>query len=227
MTGGHFSTGDREARMAATLGVWAALAAAFLALSFGVLMVAIPSAPWAGIDAYARAFTPLQLASMVPALLLTPTTIVVMACLHIWVVPPQRLWTLIGLTFSAVYAAIIAANYFLQLHTLNLSLQNGQLEGLALLALPNFHSAFFALEAIGYGFQSLATIAISPLFSGGRLENWIRRLLLLNGALGVLGVAVAPFDRPLIILAGAGLWSLVFPAAMILIAILFRRSGQA
>ncbi len=213
--------------MAATLGFWAALAAAFWALSFGVLMVTVPSAPWAGIDAYARTFTPLQLASMVPALLLTPTTIVVMACLHVWVAPPRRLWSLIGLTFSAVYAAIIAANYFLQLHTLSLNLQNGQLEGLALLALPNFHSAFFALEAIGYAFQSLATLAISPLFGSGRLEVWTRRLLLLNGALGVLGAVVAPFDWPLIILAGAGLWSLVFPAAMILIAVLFRWSEQA
>lgn len=129
--------------------------------------------------------------------------------------------------FNAVYAAIIAANCFLQLHTLSLNLQNGQLERLALLALPNFHSAFSALEAIGYAFQSLATLVISPLSGGGRLENWTRRLLLLNGALGALGAVVALFDRPLIILAGARLWNLVVPAAMILIAIQFRRSGQA
>jgi hypothetical protein len=72
-------------------------------------------------------------------------------------------------------------NYYLQLFVVRLNLLAGQLESLVLFAMPNFHSAFFALEAIGYCFSSLATLVVVPVFSGGKLASWIRGLFILNG----------------------------------------------
>lgn len=210
-------------RHAAGLGFWAAAAGAVLSILFAGLAIAFPAAPWAGIEAYARTFNPLQMASTVPALLLTPAMVVLMAGFHYCAPPEKRVFTLIAVGLACIYTAIISTNYYLQLFVVRLNILAGDLEGLTLLALPNLHSIFFALEVLGYGFLSLALLAVSPALGGGKLHTWMRRLFILNGLAGVYGVVVAPFDRPALIFAGLGLWSVIFPAAMILSGIFFRR----
>ncbi|MBI2847814.1 MAG: hypothetical protein HYX83_01420, partial [Chloroflexi bacterium] len=149
------------------------------------------------------------------------------AALHSWAPPSKRVFTTMGLMFTSVYAAIIASNYFLQLQTVRLNLIGGNLEGLSLLALPNLRSAFFALDVIGYGFLSFAAIVVCPIFTGNRLHSWIRWLLIVVGVIGVFGMVIAPLDLPLVVLAGSGLWAIVFPAVMVLIAIMFKKHASA
>lgn len=217
---------DPFRRHVARAGVVACTAAAALAVLWAILAVGFPAAPWGGVEAYADSFNSLQLLNTIPALLLAPTLLLVAAAIHQATAREHQLYTLAGLGLTAAYAAVIAGNYFLQLHTVRLNLLAGTLEGVALLSLPNFHSAFFALEAAGYGLQSLAALTWIAAFPGPkRRAAWIRALLALSGALGVWGLILAPFDLPLLVLAGAGLWALVFPAAMVLIALEFRAGG--
>jgi hypothetical protein len=107
-----------------------------------------------------------------------------------------------------------------------LNILHGQLEGLALLAMPNTHSVFFALETVGYGFLSIALLAISPLFAGGKLANWIRGLFILIGVVGVYGKIIVLLDRPVLILAGLGIWNLSFPISMVLVCLFFRNAHR-
>ena len=208
---------------AITLGFWSAVLATVFTISFVILAAVFKPADWQGIETYAENFSFLQMSNHIPVLLLAPTIIIMMVCIHHVTPEKQKVFSLIGIAFSSVYAAIICTNYYIQLFVVRLNLLEGDLDGLALLALPNLHSIVFALESIGYTFLSLATLFVSPVFSGGKLESWIRWLFIITGVIGIFGAIVAPFDQPVLILAGLGIWSLVFPAATILISIFFRK----
>jgi hypothetical protein len=149
-----------------------------------------------------------------------------MACIHYVTSERNKVFTLIGLAFGATYAAIIPTNYYLQLFVVRLNLESGTLDGLALLAQPNLHSVFFALETLGYAFLSLACLFVSQVFGGGKLESWIRGLFIVSGAVGIFGVLVAPFDQPYLIFAGLGIWSIAFPISTILLSVFFRRAER-
>lgn len=177
-----------------TLGYWSAILASVLTIAFIVLAFAFPPKEWTGIEAYAASFNNLQIANLIPVILLAPTVIVLMACIYYITPESKRVFTLIGIVFSCVYTAIICTNYFIQLYVVRLSLISGTLNGIALLAMTNLHSIFFALETFGYAFLSLATLFISPVFNGGKLENWIRSLFIISAAVGIFGAIVAPFD---------------------------------
>jgi hypothetical protein len=222
--------GEHRARPAITLGLWSAIFASVLTISFVVLAVVtalvLPLKSWSGIHTYAENFSLLEMASYIPATLLAPTVVILMACILSVTPETKRVFSLIALAFAGVYAAIIPTNYYLQLFVVRLNLKSGTLDGLSLLAQPNLHSVFFALETIGYAFLSLATLFVSPVFSGGKLESWIRRLFIVSGALGIFGVLVAPFDHPYLIFAGLGIWSVAFPASTILLGIFFRRAQR-
>ena len=208
---------------AITLGFWSAVLATVFTVSFVVLAAVFKPADWRGIETYAQSFSFLQMSNHIPVLLLTPTVVILMVCIHSVAPEQQKVFSLIAIAFSSVYAAIICTNYYIQLFVVRLNLLEGDLDGLALLALPNLHSVVFALESIGYAFLSLATLFINPVFCGGRLESWIRWLFIINGVIGIFGAIVAPFDQPMLILAGLGIWSFVFPVATILVSIFFRK----
>jgi hypothetical protein len=213
-------------RIVKRLGFPAAITAAVLGISWAVLAIAFPAADWSGVQDYASTFRTEQIINVVPAFLLAPTMVVVMSSLHFYTPPEKRVFTLIGLSFTTMYAALIPSLYYLQMHTVRLNLLSGDLEGIALLALPNFHSIFMALDTLGYGFLSLGMIFASVTFSGGRLQNWLRWLFLVVGAIGVFGILIAPLDQPWVMIGGGGLWALVFPIAMLLLAWHFQRGDS-
>jgi hypothetical protein len=220
-----------DGQTAITWGYWSAILASVLTVLFVVLAVvttlAFPPKAWSGIHTYAENFNSLEMASFIPAFLLAPTIVVLMACIHCVTPETKKIFSLLGVAFAGVYAAIIPTNYYLQLFVVRLNLQSGTLDGLALLAQPNFHSVFFALETIGYAFLSLATLFVSPVFSRGKLERWIRSLFLVSGAVGIFGVVIAPFDKPYLIFSGLGIWSLAFPISTVLLSIFFRSAPHS
>ena len=220
-------SGASSARGAAiTLGFWSAISAAVLAVLFAVLAIGFSPPEWTGMEAYAEAFHFLQMANMIPVMLMTIAVVAVMACLHYVAPDAKKVFSLIGLVLSGAYTAIICTNYNLQLFVVRLNILSGDLSGLSLLAMPNLHSVFFALETVGYAFLSIAALCIVPVISGGRLGNGIRICLLVSSGMGLFGAVVAPFDQPVLIFAGLGIWSLVFPVAMILIGVYFRRLSK-
>lgn len=212
---------------AITLGFWSAILASVFTILFVLLAVitslGFPMKAWSGIQTYAENFNLSDMASFIPAFFLAPIMVILIACINAIAPASKKIFSQIGLAFTIVYATIIPTNYYLQLFVVRLNLQGGTLEGLSILAQPNLHSIFFALETLGYGFLSLATLFVSLVFTSGKLEIWMRSLLIVSGAVGIFGVLVAPFDQPYLIFAGLGIWSLAFPISTILLSIFFRR----
>lgn len=50
----------------------------------------------------------------------------------------------------------------------------------------------FAQDMLGYVFFCLATLATAPVFTGGKLEAWIKWLLTLNGILFAIPTMILP-----------------------------------
>ncbi len=218
----HSVSKQSRNNLARTLGFRSALFAAIFSLLFAVLAVAYSPPEWNGIEAYARRYDFLQMLNMIPVLVVPITVIVAMACIHSLAQESKKVFSLIAVALSAIYATIISVNYYIQLFVVRLNILSGDLDGLQLLAMPNLHSVFFALEAIGYMFLSLAMLFTLPIFGNGKLARWIRVFVIISSGLGIFGAIVALFDQPMLIFAGLGLWSLTFPIAMFLIARYFR-----
>jgi hypothetical protein len=217
----------------ARVGFWTAWSAAALAVVWTVaaLLMALnsPTSSWQGIDAYAASFDGRQMLMLVPVLLLAPTFVVVMACIHAYAADDAKPWALLGVAFATMYATISSVTYVLQLTVVRQHLLSHETAGLDLLVSVNPGSVARATETFGYVFMSLALLAAAPVFGGGRSERWIRYLFLANG-LGLPATAVYIYTMDVlhpIALASLVVWCVSFPVAMGLLAALFRTTPDA
>jgi hypothetical protein len=173
----------RSSPLAVRLGSAAILAAA-LTVCFVALTLLFPAAPWRGIDAYEASSAATEIVALVPVLLLAPVVVVLMACIHHLAAGSRQVADQLAGTFAAVHATIVTVNYVVQLYVVRLGIGAGEVEGLALLAMPNPRSVFVALEIAGYGFFALMALAAAAAVSGRKLERWIRYAFLVAGAAG-------------------------------------------
>ncbi len=127
---------------AITLGFWSAILTTACTILWVVLALGSPTAEWSGIESYAKDFTFFQMANFIPVILLTIAFVVLMVCIHYVAPETKKVFTLIGIAFSSVYAAIICTNYYIQLFVVRLNLLKGDLDGLALLAHTNLIQSF-------------------------------------------------------------------------------------
>jgi hypothetical protein len=206
---------------AAAMGTWSSFLSAGLAAAFAVLAVLFSPSEWKGMEDYAQRWDFLQMINMIPVILLTFSVVVTIACVHHLAPESKRVYGLVAVSFSSAYAAVICVNYYLQLFVVRLNIASGDLEGLPLLAMPNLHSVFFALETMGYAFLSAAMLFLIPIILDGKLGKWIAAFIIVSSTLGLFGAVVALFDRPMLIFAGLGIWSLTFPIAMALLGFYF------
>jgi hypothetical protein len=179
------------------------------------------------------AFFPRDYLWMYPALLLTPIFVVLMACIHQYASGDKKLFSLIGLSFAIIAAAVITIDYFIQLTVIQPSLLRGETDGLSLVSQYNPHGIFIALEALGYLMLSVAFVFAAAVFGG---RDWVERtlrwlfisgFLLAVGSLIVLSllygheleyrfeVLVILIDWTALIISGA------------LVSLIFKRAGQA
>jgi hypothetical protein len=76
--------------------------------------------------------------------------------------------------------------------------------------------------------MSLSTLFAGFVFSTGVLERWIRGLFITNGVIGIAGILAYPLGlSSMAFLSGLALWTLVFPASTILLAINFKRKMKS
>ena len=215
------------------LGFWSAVGAAAFSLAFGVSIVLslliFPQIPWTGnIRAFAATYNPTQMAlSVVPSILLAPAFLGVAVAVHYLTPAAKRPLTLLSVAIATLYVATVGINYFLQLTAVRVNLTAGTTEAMALFAMANPRSIFWALEILGYFWQGVAALLMATYFVGKGLERWTRWMLVAVFPTGAVGVVVAlggmlSFTNP-VFMAGGGAWEVVFPAAMILSAVSFRR----
>jgi hypothetical protein len=196
--------------MAATVrgvALWSGIACAVLATAFTGLMLLDVLHVYGGT---------LQL---VPVLVLAPVYLVLVSTVHHAAPAEKRIWSLLGLVLSVPYAVLVSFNYLMQLTVVR---QNPALyPWLAMAFRPD--SMFGAIELLGYGWQSLALLALIPVFDGCPA---LKTLLGLNAALALAGfvvdVAMANPLHPVTLISFA-VWCLAFPISMVMMGLWVRR----
>jgi hypothetical protein len=188
------------------LGLWSAIVA--------TILVTI-----AGITATAS----IQPFATIMGFLLTPTFLVVMACIHCYASEKKKVFSLVGLSFAIIYATLISINYFIQLTFVNQSTFD-----VSIFSMTNPQSMMWVIEVLGYFFMGLATLFAAPVFSSGRIEKIIKWLFVVNGVLGILTPIAYAFNFPMqILLGGLIVWDIVMPASTALLAYLFWNARTA
>ncbi|MHB9146223.1 MAG: hypothetical protein ACYC5Y_12910 [Symbiobacteriia bacterium] len=220
-----------------TAGFWSAVLTTFWSLAFTVAFAAEaatspPSTNWRGIEAYAATFSAARLALViVPSLLLAPSFVALMACVHEGAPAAKEAWTRLGLAFSIIYAVVASLNYTIQLIVVRGNVLGPDKPALALVAMDNPHSLFWGLAILGYNFyMTLAGVLMIPALGKGLLDRWISWLFIVNAVATIIGgvfyfVTLNVF-HPLGLVA-TGVWCLAFPAATTLLAVRFRRPASA
>lgn len=160
---------------------------------------------------------------MTPSLLLPIAFIILMVTIHDCASKQSKIWANIALAFAVIYAVLVSIVYFVEITVVVPLTTQGEADQVALLTF-GFGTFMFAIDILGYGFMSLATLFAVPIFDGGGLERWIRRALFVNGCLApviVLQILYAPLWHL------AALWAVSFPAATVMLAVWFRRMQRA
>lgn len=218
--------GGEARRIASRVGFWAALLSGLLALAWGATMavqnVISPAGPWAGMEAYARSYDPIEMLNLIPSLPLASTFLVLMTSIHYYAPPAKRYWSALGLAFAGVYAVLASANYLIQFIVVRPALLSGQTEGLALFVMGNPRSLFTAL-ANSYAYMSLSMLFAAWVFGQGRRERWVRWIFVVVGATAPIQFAYTLFNLDLAVALPVGVaWVIGVPLACFLLAALFR-----
>ncbi len=201
------------------LGFWSSAAAtANGAIYFLVILVALLTGkftmPPSGI---------VQVIGGILSLLICPLLVIVMASLHTVTPAPRQGFSLISLAFTLLFAISVSINRFSQLGVVQQSLALGNTSGIEWFLPYGEHSILLGLEFMGWGwFLGLALLAAAPLFSQGRLQIWLRGLLILYGAIGLVSAIAFLAGSSLAAIGFAG-WGLVLVVITALLAVFFRR----
>lgn len=146
-------------------------------------------------------YVPQDFVWMVPAFFMGPLAVLLVATLEPWMPRARRAFRSAALAFAAVAAGVLCLDYYVQFTTVQTSLIEGELGGgLSILSQYNPHGVFVALEDVGYFMMSLTFLfAGLALHATGRPTRLLRRVLLVAGTLGGVGlpVFVAAFGRRL------------------------------
>lgn len=209
------------------VGFWSGLLCAVWTVWFTVAFFAwyavSPPSEWHGMAEYAAAFQPAAFqAWVIPCVLLTLTFPVLMAAVYLYAPAERKIWGLLGLVFALIYGAILGMNYWIMQAVVSPGLAAGRWEGLDLFVIGSPNSIAFSLEGFGYFLMGLSMLFAGFVFSGGKLERWIRGLLLVNG-IQVLAVVAGMLGIWVVTMISLLVWCLSFPVVSILLAVLFRR----
>jgi hypothetical protein len=175
-----------------SVGMWSATVTALLAaVAFGVAATTPPrtgpfAAPGTAVaypySAAAR-FVPRDFIWMYLALAMMLAFVVLAACVRERSVGSRRLFGTVGLSLATASFGVIAADYFIQLRTVQTSLVMGEADGLAILSQYNPHGVFIALEELGFLVGGISFCFLALALGSSRLERVTAWVLLVSSAL--------------------------------------------
>lgn len=213
------------------LGFWSAIIVALLVLAIDVGMILsfllLPQINTiTSIDAYASTFTSVQMLPFIPSLLLAPTFVIMMLCIHHYASDDKKVLSQLALSFAVVCAAILAIHYYIQLTVVQQALLNNETDGIWLFASPNPHSFFWTFAALGYGFMGIALLLAAPVFAE-KPDHIIKWLFVANGVIGIAFLTGNALGIFTINILASFIWGVLFPIAALLVAKTFKKAQTA
>jgi hypothetical protein len=202
------------------LGYWSA----FLASLFSIIYIIGQFAEWINLlgsgGGPENASTAVGLiVLLIPSLLLAPSFVLLMLCVHYYAPESKKVWSHAGVIFATIYAVMVSINYYVQLSLVVPHLMRGETESIRLFLFTPFDSFIYSVDVLGYSFMSLSTLFAAFVFTGTGLERTARRFLIANGFL-IPFLLLQIYYHPLIW--PASLWAITFPGATITLALIFR-----
>ncbi len=183
---------------------------------------------WLGVDAFSKAFQPfIYIMWVLPCLLLAITFPILSISILLVTDASKRLWAIIALVFASMYGAILTTDYWLLLTIIRESIQKNITDGLQWLIVGSPNSITNSIEGIGYTFMGISFIFQGFCFYKQTIGKWIKALLLINGASGLIGVVLVLSGFASISFAALGIWGITFPIIMVLIVLYFKRLGNS
>ena len=148
-------------------------------------------------------------------------------CFHYITPADKKFWSHTALVFTIIYAVFVTANYVVQLATVVPMKLRGRLEEVQVLD-QTPHSLFWNFDALGYIFMGMAMFAALPVFNKQGFERWVRLAFLANALVTPLICIVYfyPVYSTRLLMLGYP-WALTAPAAMLMLALLFRQKNLA
>lgn len=198
------------AKSVGQLGYWSAVAAAITGVIFSISAI---------LDnfLFPLPFPIDQIGLYGSSLLIAPAFVLVMVCVHYYAAPEKRVWSHAGIAFAVMYAVMVSISYISQLAVVAPHIARGELDKVAIIALQD-GSFMQWIDTLGYSFMGLSTLVAAPVFTGGRIQKWIRGFFIVNGILAPFYLLAIPY--PIFLVFGIW-WMVVVPGAMILLAIVF------
>lgn len=214
------------------IGFWAAVFTAILAAVF-ITMGMFGSSSWdtfPGMVNYIwTTIKTIDYALFIPAFLLAPVFVVLMASIHYYASVDKKIYSLIGLAFALIYATIITTDYFVLWTVVLPSTIMGETAGLSLFSLYNPHGIFISLESIAYMMMSLALLFIAPVFQGSRIEQALRWIFIAGFVLAIgslVGVLLMKYDIVMYEIAIITIYCPVLIISGIFLGKIFQRAGN-
>lgn len=166
------------------------------------------------------------------SLLIPVPFLLTMLVLHHTVSEDQRFWTHTAVVFAVIYTTYNTLNYVVQLATVipagySWSFDNQQgTQGPLTLLNQTPHSLFWDVDALGYIFLSLATLAAFPIFANHGIERWVRRFFLANAAIIPLFCIAYFYPGYSVQQLMFGLpWGITVPGSLIVLCLYFRNKA--
>lgn len=200
------------------LGFWSSVVVTLMLVIFPLSLVF----NWSLNIAYASSF------------LLAPAFVAMMVSIHHYAALEKKVWSQLGLSFAIIYAVMCSLTYYIQLTFIKNNYLPIAEEAVApFVFIPG--TPIFAQDMLGYVFFCLATLAAGPVFTGGKLEAWIKWLFIFNGILFAIPTLILPALTMPTNPAGTGLgnqvgdyanmvWSSYVAVSTSLLATLFKRA---
>jgi hypothetical protein len=154
---------------------------------------------------------------------MAPLLVIAMAAIHGYARPEVKVYSIVAMLFMAVAATITSCVHFVIL-TVSRPLQACAPDMTTHFFAFTWPSVFYALDILAWDiFFALAMLFAAPVFTGGRLETWIRRLMMASGILSLAGLIGVPLADMQVRLIGVVGYAALPPLIFVLVALLFRR----
>jgi hypothetical protein len=130
-----------------------------------------PQPPWTDAATFMRHYHHLQALPFLFGFVLLLAFPALQVALHLRARPAARPFTLLGVVFAAVFAALIAFNYIAQTALVPAAVARGDGALVALFSMNSPTAICWAIEMFGYGFLGVASLCALPALPGPGLER--------------------------------------------------------
>ena len=213
-----------EDRIAKNMARKVLLLTALISTAFGILyFVGLMGKLVINGSIHAQSSPAISMVSAAVGLLWDVTLVVLFLALRQQITGSKAIFAELGMAFMVLLASGSSLNWYIQLSLVPKIAQSGDMQTLALLDIHNVDSVMYAVEHLAWGlFYGLAAIFMGLAFEGGKIETWIRWLLIVGGIMSILFIPGQLIGSQILIDLGYYAAGVLLPITTILLFIRFR-----